>query len=231
MTRTDSMNLYGDRLVPTTGFHGSNVSSQRIDELDTACLDFIRQRMEERGRLAAIDIGGGNGAQARRMAELGATVTFVDLTDQRQAIDAFNHALGRRAIDFHQVDIRSLDLAALAPPFDVIYSQRMMGCIRHADLRRLLKSLFEHATAGARCFVSASGLDTEYGATYPHRDLPVEERFAPIAQELAAKHQMYAPECLYREHELVELVAACGFTLITSWRSPFGTPKVIAERR
>jgi hypothetical protein len=27
--------------VPTTGRHGNNLSSQRIDELDTVCLDFI----------------------------------------------------------------------------------------------------------------------------------------------------------------------------------------------
>jgi hypothetical protein len=41
---------------------------------------------------------------------------------------------------------------------------------------------------------------------------------------------MYAPECLYREHELAELVAAPGFTVVKSWCSPFGTPKIIANR-
>ncbi len=227
----EAMNLYGDRLVPTTGLHGSNVSSQRIDELDTACLDFIGQQITAGRLLEAIDIGGGNGAQTRRMAQLGANVTFVDLTDQRDAIESFNTALGRTAIHFHQIDVRRVRLSAISPPLDVIYSQRMMGCIRYSELRRLLKSLYRHSNPGARCFISASGLDTEYGATYPHRDRPVARRFAPIASDLAEKHQMFAPECLYREHELVELVAASGFAIVASWRSPFGTPKVIAERR
>jgi|SRR5579872_3155056 len=226
-----SINLYGDRLVPTTGRHGINVSSQRIDELDTACLDFVRECVEQGRAPNVIDIGGGNGAHARRMAELGANITLVDLSDQGQAIEAFNTALGRMAIRFRQADVRSVDLATLSPPVDLIYSQRMMGCIRYGELRRLLRSLSGHSHLGARCFISASGLDTEYGATYPHRDRPVSRRFAPIAPDLALKHQMYAPECLYREHELAELVAGAGFTVLKSWRSLFGTPKIIGERQ
>ncbi|MFZ2003658.1 MAG: class I SAM-dependent methyltransferase, partial [Stellaceae bacterium] len=163
--KTEAMNLYGDRLVPTTGLHGSNVSSQRIDELDTACLEFIERRVAEGQTSNVLDIGGGNGAQARRMAQFGANVTFVDLTDQNDAIDGFNAALGRTAIHFHQIDVRRVRLSTISPPLDVIYSQRMMGCIRYGELRRLLKSLCRHTNPGARCFISASGLDTEYGAT------------------------------------------------------------------
>lgn len=226
----DALNGYGDVLLPTTGFHGGNISSQRVDELDRACLEFIASRRSDGVNPIAIDIGGGNGAHARRMAELGAEVTFIDLTDQRQQVDEFNAALGRTAIRFVQADARTVELHTISPPFDVIYSQRMMGCIRYGELRSLLESLYAHSNSQARCFLSASGLDTEYGADYPHRDLPVAERWSVISPRMAQKHQMYAPECLYREDELADLIASCGFAIVRSWRSEFGTPKVIAER-
>jgi cyclopropane fatty-acyl-phospholipid synthase-like methyltransferase len=226
----EPLNIYGDTLLSTTGMHGGNISSQRIDELDEACLTFIEELRAKGIAPFAIDIGGGNGAHACRMAASGADVTFVDLTDQRAAIAAFNASSGRSAIRFHHADIRTIDLSAVSPPFHVIYSQRMMGCIRYGELRSLLEQLSRHAQPRARCFISASGLDTEYGADYPHRDRLVAERWWPISAAMAHKHQMYAPECLYRESELAELVAVSGFDVLRSWRSAFGTPKIVGEK-
>ncbi len=224
------LNLYGDRLVSTTGLHGGDISSQRVDELDHCSIDFVAQRRGGGAMPVAVDIGGGHGAQARRMARAGASALLIDLTDQQASAEDFNRELGRSAIRSFKGDVRDIDVRTLCPPLDVIYSQRMMGCIRYAELRDLLKVLFEHANPGARCFLSASGLETEFGLTYPHRDLPVAERWASITPEMAEKHQMYAPECLYRDLELAELVAACGFTVLRAWQSTFGTPKVIAEK-
>ena len=229
--QTGALNSHGDVLLPTTGFHGGNISSQRVDELDEACLEFVVSRASGEAPPVAIDIGGGNGAQAYRMARLGADVTFIDLTDQRAAIGEFNAALGRRAIRFVQGDVRAIDLRSIAQPFDVIYSQRMMGCIRYGELRSLLEGLYAYSNPGARCFLSASGLDTEYGADYPHRDRPIAARWSTLCPRMAEKHQMYAPECLYREEELADLTASCGFAIVRRWRSAFGTPKVIAQRR
>lgn len=120
---------------------------------------------------------------------------------------------------------------APSQPFDVSYSQRMMRCVRYGELRLLLDDLCAYSNPGARCFVSASRLDTEYGADYLHRDRPVAARWSTLSPRMAQKHQMYAPECLYREQELAELIASCGFAIVRSWRSAFDTPKVIAERQ
>jgi hypothetical protein len=48
---------------------------------------------------------------------------------------------------------------------------------------------------------------------------------------MAAKHQIHAPECLYREKELVDIVAESGFFVLQSWKSLFGTPKIIADKK
>jgi hypothetical protein len=84
---------------------------------------------------------------------------------------------------------------------------------------------------GALGFLSASGLDTEYGADHPRRDRPIAARWSTLSPRIAEKHQMYAPECLYRAEELADLTASCRFAIVRTSRSAFGTPKVIAERR
>lgn len=89
------LNLYGDELIPTTGKHGSNISEQRIDELDQACLDFVKSRCVAKEPCQVIDVGGGSGAQSKRIALLGASVLLVDLTDQEKAMQDFNSGLVR----------------------------------------------------------------------------------------------------------------------------------------
>ena len=72
------LNLYGDRLVATSGRHGGDIASQRIDELDRACLEFC---LSLGPGVAAADIGCGLGAQGFRLAALGAAVTLCDPLD------------------------------------------------------------------------------------------------------------------------------------------------------
>src|SRR5437868_6281692 len=119
----EPINLYGDKLLPTTGQHGSNISEQRVDELDQACLDFVKSL--QGSVCQAIDIGGGSGAQSKRMAELGASVLLIDLSDQHKAIDTFNEQLSRPCIQFVQRDVR--EFIEWPVPINCVYSQRMLG--------------------------------------------------------------------------------------------------------
>jgi hypothetical protein len=51
----------------------------------------------------AADVDGGNGAhiKIKRIAELGAEVVLVDLTDQHDKVADFNAAVGRQAFRFY----------------------------------------------------------------------------------------------------------------------------------
>ncbi len=221
-----AINDHGDVLIPTTGQHGGDISSQRIDDLDQACLDFL----EGVGTASkAVDIGGGLGGQSKRMAERGADVFMVDLTDQSENIAAFNARLGRIAIRVTQSDARDFDIASLGP-LNVIYSQRMLSCIPHGDAKNLMQKIYEASCSGSHGFISAGGLFTEVGRSYPGHGVPIDRRWAIPNQHMAAKHQMFAPECLYSEEELAELLRSCGFSIVRRWTSPFGNPKVICRR-
>ena len=79
-------------------------------------------------------------------------------------------------------------------------------------------------------FVSASGLTSELGVGYLHAEHPVEQRFAPLADEMQAKHGVREPVCLYTEQELERLVTMHGFGAVRLWTSPFGNVKGVFER-
>ena len=171
------INVYGDRLSPTTGKHGSNISAQRLDKLDQACLAFVKERAAQGLPCQAIDIGAGSGDQSQRMAQLGATVFMIDLTDQSEAVAKFNTALGREALRFIQKDVREMTAAEWPEAIDCVYSQRMLGAVRYAEALGLLTTLVNKSSRGAQYFLSASGYNSEYQKGYPDRDKPVEERW------------------------------------------------------
>lgn len=223
------INDHGDVLVQTTGLHGGDISSQRIDDLDHACLDFLDSRQFAGGVPVAIDVGGGLGGQSKRMAQRGAQVFMIDLTDQFENINSFNARTGRTGIRFVQSDVRDFDISSAAP-IDIVYSQRMLSCIPYADAHLLVRRFYEASRRGAHGFISAGGLCTEVGKSYPGRGIPVDRRWAVPAPEMAAKHQMFAPECLYSVEELANLLVSCGFKIVRKWTSPFGNPKVICQK-
>ena len=226
---TSSLNVYGDNLSPTTGKHGSNISEQRIDELDKACLDFVKTRVAETGSCQAVDIGAGSGAQSKRMAELGAVVLMIDLTDQKQAIAAFNAGLSREAIHFIQSDVRELASGDWPNKIDCVYSQRMLSAIPYIEALKLLHTLKSRAAAGAHFFLSAGGLDSEYKEGYPDAEKPVEERWAKLAPAMGEKHNVLIPQCLYHADDLNHLLEKAGLTVLRSWTSAFRNVKAVAR--
>jgi len=222
------LNVYGDVVVPTTGRHGADIASQRADDLDLGCLDYVRKQIDVKKKLQVLDIGGGLGAQSFRVADLGAEVLMIDLSDREKNIEAYNVRAGRKAIRFLRQDVREIDTW----PQDIgcVYSQRMLNYLPYPDALELLTTLSRCVLPGAFFFFSSGGIDTEYGRDYPDRDKPMEERFTFLTPAMAAKHTITSKVCLYREAELCALAGRAGLTVDHAWTSPFGNPKVVAYK-
>ena len=94
-----------------------------------------------------------------------------------------------------------------------------LGVLR--QLRLLLR------TDGA-LFISCSGLGSELGTGYPGEHVPVSERFDCLASEMADKHSIKHPVCLYTEDEFQTLLEEAGFRISKIYASAFGNLKVIA---
>ncbi len=220
------LNKYKDILTPTTGMHGGSISEQRVDDLDTACIDFVKSRIASHNKCKAVDIGGHNGSQSKRMAELGADVLLVEITDQEDQIADFNKKLGRNAI----LSLRG-DAATVKWPdsLDCIYSQRMIHYLPYGPARQMLQRLHKASSKEAQFFISSSGMETELAVDYPHRHRAVTDRFSHLSPVMAEKHDIRSAVCLYSETELNDLARAAGLKVLRSWTSPFGNPKLIAE--
>ncbi len=222
-------NLYGDLLLPIGKGFGADIASQHEDELDQACLAYAQELKEKGSPFSALDIGGASGTQAKRLAACGARVWLIDLVDRLSEVE--KKALGSSAITFIPADVRDVFAKPWeGPPFSIVYAQRMLHYLPYDDALCLLKTIQTYSLPQqTHFFLSAAGLDTEFGQNYPARALPVSKRFAPLDDKIGQKHLMTAPLCLYTLDEFCGLLQASGLHLVKTWASPFGDPKVIAR--
>lgn len=221
------INEHEDVVIPTSGLHGGDISSQRIDDLDREALRDALARDEV---LKAIDLGCGLGAQAFRFSMVGAEVTLVDIVDIQDRVDAMNGLFDIGRLDFVNKDARSLEDGDLPDRLDLIYSQRFIHYLRWDEAVSLFEWLGRRADSNARVYLSASGLQSELGDGYPDGDQPVETRFAKLSPSMAEKHGIYKAVCLYRPADLRRLFEETGFDVVRIYTSAFGNVKGVAER-
>lgn len=192
--------LAKDKKFPSTGRHGIDISSRRMDELDVSSLQFVLQKPDS--LLSVLDLGGGIGAQSLRFASLGCEVTLVDFVDRTAFCEQANQLLSRQALQMVAKNFEAIDEGDLPREIHVLYSQRSLHYLRFWQAVALMKMVSSRMPVGAKAFLSVSGLNSELGEDYRHRDVPVEERYTTINSELASRHQIHEPVCLYTVEDL-----------------------------
>ncbi len=225
-TDMGKLNLYGDVFTKTSGTHGSDIASQRMDELDRMSLKQACQELE----VNVLDIGCGLGAQSVRFALLGAKVTAVDIVDSRHTISDHLALLGMKtdAVDFRKTDICSF-MDRCDKTYNVIYSQRFIHYLSYKEAFRLAEKLYQHTEKGGQVFISASGMSSELSNGYD-AGKTIEERFSKLEPQMAQKHGILEPVCLYYKEELQELFAKVGYTPVSIWTSSFGNVKAVFKK-
>lgn len=208
--------------------HGLDIASQWTDELDLEALRFLVS--PQIPRRVAVDLGCGLGVQGIRFAVLGCDTTLYDIADVGGRIDEVRRVLGLPALAFRCLELRRATPEDFPARIGLAYSQRFLHYLRFDEAARLLSLLAERMCAGARLFVSASGLGSELGEGYAHAVLPLEQRFAPLSPAMQAKHAIGEPVCLYTPADLEHVLLAQGFTAVRVWASPFGNVKGVFER-
>lgn len=212
--KRDALNIYGDGKVLTKGGLGVDVASQREDDLDRTAIEFIRARNAP----SILEIGCGLGGQSIRMAEAGAVVTALDMHDYSGTFPSSDR------LEFVQGDLASFTPGP-SVRYDAIFSQRTIHYLPFDRATAALKRLVEgHLAPGGALFLSASGLFSELGNLYPHADRQVADRFAVLERDMAEKHGIHAPVCLYTPIDMAELISACGL-IPGVWASAFGNVK------
>lgn len=221
------VNLYGDTTIVAGSGHGIDVASQRADDLDLACLEFVQTLLAKSSQVRAADIGCGHGSFALRMARAGATVECLDLVDQFELTKRMALAESL-AMYFHVGDIRDAD-KLITQPVSAVLCQRTIHYLDYQSALVTITKLKSRIAPGGKLFISASGIYSELGNNYAHSALNVTNRYAPLSEQMAAKHKIFAPVCLYSETDMETLLAAAGFIVEHVYSSPFGNVKAVAR--
>jgi 2-polyprenyl-3-methyl-5-hydroxy-6-metoxy-1,4-benzoquinol methylase len=212
------------------GAHGADIASQWIDELDLEAIRFVASPSIP--KRVALDLGCGLGMQGIRFATLGCSALLYDIVDIGERIEQVKHLLALDSkLEFRCLDLRGASAQDFPAQIGVAYSQRFIHHLRFEEASALLAMLAPRLCAGARLFISASGLGSELAVGYAHAARPIEERFAPLAAPMQSKHAIQGPVCLYATADLERLVHAHGLHAIRVWSSPFGNAKGVFERR
>jgi len=223
--RPVALNAYGDVAGSATDGYGHDISSQRLDELDFACLQFALKK-HATGSIG-IDLGCGLGTPSIAFALAGARMTLVD----RAPLDGRFEELGRliptENLRFVRSDLTRLTDTALPAELDFAYSQRTLHYLHYTKALALISRLASHLRAGGRMFLSASGLDSELGDGYAGRERAVRDRFDSLSPEVAEKHAILEPVCLYSLRDLESLGSSAGLQVTDLWQSQFGNAKAI----
>lgn len=226
------LNHYGDEFISAGRTHGADIALQRADDLDLAACDYVRQRQAMGYHPVILDMGAGRGAQAARMLAAGAErAVAVDLDDfsadfyslcgpqaskaQFIASDFLAPGLGHR-------------LSSISPDgFDAIICQRAIHYLQYSAALDTLRLLHSLCHKDSRLYLSASGLLSELGNGYAASQAPLAQRHAPLADEMAQKHGILSPVCLYTQEDLRDLAETAGFHVERLFSSTFGNIKAI----
>lgn len=221
------LNTYGDALVQTTGSHGADIASQRIDRLDQQAL--VEALAFHPRKAVCIDLGCGLGLQGLRFAALGLETHLYDLLPEPPLLAAVRE-LGSLDLRYRAGDLRALADRALPARIDLAFSQRFVHYLRYAEALRLSRQIAKRLAKGARFYVSASGIGSELGAGYAHRQRPLAERYATLSPAMQDKHDIREEVCLYSEDDLQQLMQAAGLVCRSIERSAFGNIKGVFEK-
>lgn len=223
------LNVHGDVLVKTTGSHGPDISSQRMDELDHETLRYALSLSNL--RLAnALDVGCGFGAQSRRLAELGLSVLMVDLEDRRETAFQINSLVGGTLAKAYYGDIRTISDAELPSNLHLFYSQRTLHYMSFEDAHRVLTRIAQRMEQGTKAFISMASMTSELANGYDGTGIDIAKRLFSLSRELAEKHSIFEPLCLYWKDEFAHLLETSGFAVERITRSEFGALKGIFKR-
>ena len=218
-----SLNLYGDSLVMTTGKHGADISSQRMDDLDVETILYALQLKDRKG--TSLDLGCGIGNQGLRLASLGFKTLLIDWIPVNMTVLRVVGLNELLPLSYLMKDARALESADLPTEIAVCYSQRFIHYLTFDEAVTLLGLVRQQMLPGAKLFLSVSGLLSELGDNYQGKSHELSRRFAPLSESMAKKHNIHERVCLYTPDDLVSLCQKASFRCDRVYSSAFGNVK------
>lgn len=222
-----AINEYGDRPIRLSESFGTDISSIRLDDLDKRYFGHVLSAQE---KPVCVDLGCGLARPSIAAATIGGVVTLYDSLELKDRFEFLSETIPLPNLAFRKVDLSDCAPDVFPDNIDIIYSQRTLHYLTYGQVLELIRMLCERAVSGARLYLSVSGLRSELGVGYGGASLPVEERHHTLGQEMAEKHDILQPICLYTEEDMERLGKDAGLLAIDVYSSSFGNIKAILEK-
>lgn len=202
---------------------GVDVAVQRADDLDKKILSFIKNEKN----LSVLELGCGAGGQSARMALVGARVVAIDIYDFSSVFNKLCEInnLTEGYLRFKQGDIRDFAKITDGQKFDIACLQRVIHYLTFQEALTLLGEL--RSLISKKLFISVSGINTEIGNNYQHKERDIRERYCHLDNERAELFNIKQPLCLYSKEEFHSLLEKSGWMVEEIWVSAFGNIKAV----
>ncbi|PKO35501.1 MAG: hypothetical protein CVU34_04200 [Betaproteobacteria bacterium HGW-Betaproteobacteria-7] len=188
-----------------------------------------RQRIDHRASILVLPAG--RCSLAIKFARLGASVTVGDVAASRRETEGRILAAGLRDdITFATMGLTDLPADSPGEPYDIIVLRRGLCGMPYEQARIVVRQLLLKLKIGGKLYISILGLHSELGDGYPGGELPIDQRFAPLAPALAEKYGIARPVCLYTERNLFMLLLEAGASVLRTLTTTYGNVKGVAVR-
>jgi hypothetical protein len=230
MTQSSSqhLNVYGDVGRHGTEFFGIDISAERLDWLDMQCLGHVVEHAGE--HLKGLDLGCGRGRPSIAFSIAGAHMHLIDIEDMSRRFKTLSAKIPLYGLEFTCHDLKFVDPINFWKHYSFCYSQRTIHYLTFFEAVTLLRLVASRMTPGSPLWLSASGIYSELGQGYAGVMKPIESRFGYLSREMAEKHQINAPVCLYSKEDLTYLGETSGFRIAEIKLSDFGNIKEVFRR-
>lgn len=166
-----------------------------------------------------------------KLARLGARVTIADSPDRQRDIEGRILAAGARdEIGFMPSERLDDDGELPGQPYDIILIRRGLCALPYTDACLQVRKLLLKLKIGGKLYVSVLGMHSELSEGYPAGEAPIDQRFSPLAPEVADKYSHHAPVCLYSERNLFMLLLDAGASVLRTLTTTYGNVQGVAVR-
>lgn len=201
------------------------------DENERLALEECAKRQRIDHRVSVLVLPAGRCNLAGKFARLGASVTVGDDAAVRQDAEGRILAAGLRDdITFAEFDLNALPEKPPGEPYDIIVLRRGLCSMPYAHARSVVRQLMLKLKIGGKLYISILGLHSELGEGYPGGEVPIEQRFSPLAPAVARKYGITRPVCLYTERNLFMLLLEAGASVLRTLTTTYGNVKGVAVR-
>ncbi len=200
--------------------YGIDISKQRFDEQDKQIIQHVLSGEWKVKR--CLILGSGEGRIGVVLALFGFEVVCIDIDDYSNYYQQVNRVFDlKKPIVFIQQSMKDVQKSEDIHGFTLVLAQRVLHYLPYYEIRKLLETLPKVMAKKSSLYVAVSCVDSAMGDGYEGKQLPVEERFHTLSDEMKERFSLSVPVCLFSLKDFKTLMKKTQFTKKKLYQTAF----------